>query len=467
MKDAWNQLQRLLKSYWLGGLAALILVASATEVIVELLHRNQVERQRIEVLSNLATLRARLEGEVNASLHLVRGLIANVAIHPEVNTDEFDALASEVVAAGRNIRNIALAKNNVITHIFPLAGNEAALGLDYEKQAGQWPAIREVMEKRGTVVAGPVDLVQGGQGIIARTPIYIRKSLGGHLSHHEPAYWGLASIVIDIPSLFDTTGIKPEMNGLSVAVRGKDAKGESGEMILGDPAVFSSDPVVQAVALPNGSWQIGAWPKGGWRGDGSLIWLLRVSGWFVALAIGFLIGMLLRARMVSKALALHDHLTKLPNRRLLEDRIEQAIIRCLRHKGRFGVLYIDLDGFKAVNDQYGHRVGDGLLMEAANRLVAGVRQVDTVARIGGDEFIVLIEAVADADVLQRLGETLLRDLHGNAYVDGHKLELRASMGAALFPNDGDDLDLLLKAADRKMYENKQHGRVYPLELHRR
>lgn len=464
---SWYLLKKLLKSHWLGGLVALLLVASATEVIVELLHRNQVERQRNEVLSNLATLRTRLEGEINSSLYLIRGLIANVAIHPEVKTDEFDALASEITAIGRNIRNIGLAKNNVITHIFPLAGNEAALGLDYEKQLDQWPAIREAIAKQGTVVAGPVDLVQGGRGFVARTPIYTREGLGGHLTQNKPAYWGLASVVIDMPSLFASAGITPEMDGLLIALRGKDAKGESGEMIFGDSVVFASDPVVQTVMLPNGSWQIAAWPHEGWSGDGRLIWPVRVGGWLAALAIGFLIAMLLRAREVNKALALHDHLTKLPNRRLLEDRIEQTIARCQRNGSGFGVLYIDLDGFKAVNDQYGHRVGDGLLVEVANRLLAGIRQVDTVARIGGDEFIVLIDAVVDAGVLLRLGETLLKDLHGYAYVEGYKLELSASMGAALFPDEGDDLDQLLKVADHKMYQDKQRGKVYPIGLRQR
>ncbi len=460
-------MKRVLRSHWLGGLAAVLLMLSASEAIVELLQRNQVERQRIEVLSNLATLRARLEGEINSSLHLTRGLIANVAIHPEVNSDEFDALASEIIAVGGNIRNIGLAKNNVITHIFPLAGNEAALGLDYAQQTDQWPAILEAIRKRGTVVAGPIDLVQGGRAFIARTPIYTRGGLGGHLSRHKSAYWGMASIVIDVPTLFASAGIKPQIDGLLIAIRGKDAKGEMGDMILGDQAVFAADPVTQYVMLPNGSWQIGACPRDGWRGDVGLLWPLRIGGWLIALAIGFLITMLLRAREVNQTLALHDHLTALPNRRLLEDRFDQIIARCQRTGGGFGVLYIDLDGFKAVNDQYGHRVGDGLLVEVANRLIAGIRQVDTAARIGGDEFIVLVDGVKDDDVLHRLGETLLRDLRGNAYVDGHKLELHASMGAALFPGDGDDLDLLLKAADHKMYMHKQRGKVYQMELHAR
>ncbi len=459
--------KRWQKSYWLGGLVAALLVLSASEVIVELLQRNQVERQRIEVLSQVASLRGRLEAEINSSLHLTRGLIANVAINPDVNTDEFDALASELIAVGRNIRNIGLARNNVITHIFPLAGNEAALGLDYQTQLEQWPAIREAMDKRGTIVAGPVDLVQGGRAFIARTPIYTRGGLGGHLAQHKPAYWGMASIVIDISTLFNSAGIEPEMNGLLVALRGKDGKGAAGEMILGDPAVFDADPVTQSVILPNGSWQIGAWPVGGWTGDGGLIWPLRIGGWLIALAIGFLIAMLIRAREVNKALALHDHLTTLPNRRLLEDRFDQAIARSQRIGSGFGLLYIDLDGFKAVNDQYGHRVGDGLLVEVAKRLLAGIRQADTVARIGGDEFIVLVDGISDPGLLKRLGDSLMTDLHGNAYVDGQKVEIRASLGSALFPDEGEDLDQLLKTADHKMYEQKQRGKVLQLTPQRR
>ena len=456
--------KRIFRSFWLGGVAASLLVVGAAESIVELLQRNQVERQRIEVLNHAATLRARLEGEINSSLHLTRGLIANVAIKPEVKTAEFDALASEIIAVGRNIRNIGLARNNVITHIYPLAGNEAALGLDYASQPDQWPAIRAAMDKRGTVVAGPVDLVQGGQAFIARTPIYTRGGTGGHLSEHKPSYWGMASIVIDIPTLFASAGIKSQINGLKIALRGKDGMGEEGDLIFGDPAVFTADPVTLSVLLPNGNWQLGAWPLGGWRGNDAMVWPLRVSGWLIATAIGLLIGLLLRAREVNKSLALLDHLTKLPNRRLLEDRFEQTIARSLRNNTGFGVLYIDLDGFKQVNDQYGHRVGDGLLIEVAKRLLAATRKVDTVARIGGDEFIVLFDGIDSSEDMRRLCGTLKSDLRGNAYIEGHRLELKASVGGALYPKDGKDIDELLRSADHEMYQEKHGGQIYQMDF---
>lgn len=456
-------LLRALKGYWVGGLLAVALLGGVTEAIVGLLQSNHLERQRIEVLNRLATIRARLEGEINSTLHLTRGLIAFVAIHPDFESSEFDALASEIIAVGRNIRNIGLARDNVITHIYPLAGNEAALGLEYEKMPDQWPAIKQAIAQRGTVVAGPVDLVQGGHAFIARTPIYTRSSLGGHLTLQKPAYWGLASIVIDMKTLFDSVGLEKEMDGIQFALRGKDAVGEAGDMIFGDPALFGADPVVQSVLLPNGNWQIGAIPLGGWLADAKDFWPPRLAGWLGALMVGFLIASLLRAREINKLLALHDYLTDLPNRRLLDDRFEQMVARSGRGSGGFAVYYIDLDDFKEVNDRFGHRAGDGLLVEVAKRLRTSVRAMDTVARIGGDEFIVLADGIREIEVMSRVAESLLADLRGSVYADGHRLELHASIGFARYPEDGQDLDQLTKAADRMMYEVKQRGKVFRMD----
>ena len=161
--------------YFLAGLLATLVLGGVAELITGLIANNQMERQRAETLDKLATLRAQLEGEINSTLHLTRGMIAYVATHPEVGAKDFSELASEIVSVGRHIRNIGLARNNVITHIYPLAGNEAALGLDYAKVPAQWPMVKKAMEQKGTVVAGPVNLVQGGEAFIARTPIYTRQ----------------------------------------------------------------------------------------------------------------------------------------------------------------------------------------------------------------------------------------------------------------------------------------------------
>ncbi|MEW8505405.1 MAG: diguanylate cyclase [Candidatus Thiodiazotropha sp.] len=461
-----NLIKTLLRGHIAGGVITFLLVIGVGEAIVELMRINQLEHQRIEVVNRLAMMRAELESEINSTLHLTRGLIAYVAINPNLDSTTFDLLSSEIIAVGRNIRNIGLAKDNVITHLFPLAGNEAALGLEYEKKPDQWPAIKRAIEVGGTTVAGPVSLVQGGEAFIARTPIYTRGGLGGHLADHKPAYWGLASIVIDIPTLFTSAGIAAEMDGIQYALRGKDSLGEGGEMIFGENSLFQQDSVVQSVLLPNGSWQIGALPVGGWQVNKTWYWVMRLSGWLVALLVGILIAALLRARSANKLLALHDHLTGLPNRRLLEDRVETVLARSQRKGIKAGVFYLDLDGFKEINDKYGHKVGDGLLLEVAKRLRASSRSSDTVARIGGDEFIVLADEIRDSNGLKQIFDHLSSSLDGVVYVEGHLLEVKVSIGYAQFPEDGQDMDQLLKAADHKMYRNKQRGKVYRMDFNK-
>lgn len=455
----WHKEPRL--TILLVGLVSAMLVIGATEIIADLAQQNQLERVRSQTLSKLSTLRARLEGEMHSTLHLTRGLTAYVAIHPEVDSDEFTKLASEITFIGRNIRNIGLARNNKITHMFPLAGNEAALGLDYEKNEKQWPAVKKAIDLKGTVVAGPVELIQGGTAFVARTPIYTRPGVSGILDKHKPQYWGITSIVIDMPRFFHSSGIHQNSNEIEFAIRGADSLGAEGDMIIGHKKIFEphNEAVNQPVLLPNGSWQIAAIPKGGWQEAIDPLWLPRLSGWLIGVFIGILIGALARAREINRSLALHDHLTGLPNRRLLEDRLEQMIATSNRDQLSFAILYIDLDDFKQVNDQYGHKTGDGLLIEITHRMKSSVRNTDTVARIGGDEFIILISNAESRTEVQRVISLLKHNLSGTTMIEGHQVALQASIGVTFFPVDGLNLDELLKSADRQMYAEKSRSRL--------
>ncbi len=156
-------------------------------------------------------------------------------------------------------------------------------------------------------------------------------------------------------------------------------------------------------------------------------------------------------------LALHDKLTHLPNRVLLEDRFRQAMRVAARHQGQFAVLFVDLDGFKGVNDTYGHQVGDGLLVEIANRLRAATRTEDTISRVGGDEFVVLARVDEPADA-GAVAETLIASLRETVQVAGHALHVSGSIGIALYPADGPDQDTLMTNADAAMYHAKASGR---------
>ncbi|WP_205757502.1 putative bifunctional diguanylate cyclase/phosphodiesterase [Lysobacter enzymogenes] len=156
-------------------------------------------------------------------------------------------------------------------------------------------------------------------------------------------------------------------------------------------------------------------------------------------------------------LALHDNLTQLPNRVLLEDRIEEAIRRSARSRAGFALMFIDLDGFKAVNDMYGHTMGDRLLHAAAARVVASLRAHDTVARIGGDEFVVLMDLDESSDAAAT-AQRLIRALGADFDLDGTPVRISGSIGIAVHPQDGAHPRELLTNADAAMYYAKQHGR---------
>jgi len=156
-------------------------------------------------------------------------------------------------------------------------------------------------------------------------------------------------------------------------------------------------------------------------------------------------------------MAHHDSLTELPNRILFNDRLNQAIHLARRDSGQFALFYIDLDKFKAVNDNFGHPAGDELLKLVATRIRKEVRESDTVARVGGDEFTVILADVARREDAESVAEKIIAAIAAPFQVggDGVSVEVGASIGVALYPLDGQDPDTLIKAADAAMYRAKQ------------
>jgi diguanylate cyclase (GGDEF)-like protein/PAS domain S-box-containing protein len=157
-------------------------------------------------------------------------------------------------------------------------------------------------------------------------------------------------------------------------------------------------------------------------------------------------------------LAQHDFLTDLPNRMLLSDRLTQAIALARRRARRLAVLFLDLDRFKHVNDSLGHGIGDALLCSVAQRLTASVRSSDTVSRQGGDEFVVLLSEIDDADAAASSAQKIITTLVAPHDVAHHQLHVTATIGISIYPDDGPDAETLIKCADTAMYHAKSAGR---------
>jgi diguanylate cyclase (GGDEF)-like protein/PAS domain S-box-containing protein len=258
--------------------------------------------------------------------------------------------------------------------------------------------------------------------------------------------------VVSVNQAFaDITGYLPEQ------VLGKDVPGLNG---VHEPGFYQH--IWDYVAIQD-HWEGELWSVRG-NGDKFPAWAAmtairdvrgEVSNYMVILS-----DLTSRQRVDERTrhLAEHDFLTDLPNRVLFLDRLQLALATARRQGTRLAVMFIDLDRFKQINDGHGHQVGDLVLKEVAQRLVHCVRTVDTVSRLGGDEFVVLLTGIGGVDQAAHVASTVMESVAQAIEVDGQSLSLSVSIGIAMFPGDGGNVETLLKNADVAMYHAKQSGR---------
>jgi len=244
-------------------------------VEVERARLEQIERTKVQ--QRLSTLVSRIDAELNANVFLANGLVAYISALGDNYGGRMQAALKAVHDFGRHLKNIGAAPGNRLSYVYPLEGNEAALGLYYPDIPQQWPAVRDAIERRVTVLAGPVNLLQGGTAFISRTPVY----------WEDGTYWGILSLVLDKDSLFDAVGLSAKADGIRYAVRGKDGLGAAGEVFLGDADLFELDSVQLTLEIPGGEWLAAAIPTGGWQYGQDYLILAESIGILSALMIAF------------------------------------------------------------------------------------------------------------------------------------------------------------------------------------
>lgn len=305
----------------LGGLVLSYCVA-------RLGHDSDDAVRRTAVRAELETIRSALSRELFGAIHLTEGISGLVAIEGDLPEEKFHRFAAELIRRNKLIHNVVVAPGNVVRFTFPTAGNERVIGLDYRENAAQWPSVERMMRERRLVLAGPVPLVQGGVGVIGRSPIYVNDAPG----KGEERYWGLTSTVIELDQLLATTPLAAAGARLAVALRGADGLGEDGGVFWGDPGVFAASPVAVQLPLPSGSWQLAAIPRGGWPPFRALS---SPYFWAGGLVTGALALLLLRLLLTGEARALEvaqrrraeAALTRSNRALRLFSEIEDAIVR--------------------------------------------------------------------------------------------------------------------------------------------
>ncbi|ASP36012.1 EAL domain-containing protein [Labrenzia sp. VG12] len=312
------------------GLALAVTIAAG--VFAEIQNRS-VHRQsaRADVGEQLGLVRARLEGNINSNLQLVRGLVALIATQPDIDQEQFGRISRYLVGEHSQLRNIAGAPDLVVSLMYPMAGNEKAIGLNYRTNEQQRDAAMRAVESGQMLLAGPVNLLQGGIGFIGRFPVFIDKEDGTR------DLWGLVSAVVDAERLYADSGLTDPDLPIEIAIAGADATGSTGKVFFGSEDILSENAILSEVVLPSGRWQLAAIPRGGWSDMPENAWqirLLMIAGALLILLPIFVAGQLYDQRRV--------HIRELKHRQHQMEHLSQRLKLAL-DTSKIGIWELNLD----------------------------------------------------------------------------------------------------------------------------
>lgn len=325
-------------SYLAAGIALVVTLATGifAETQNNAMHH---QRARAEVSEQLGIIRAKLEGNINSNIQLVRGLVAVIATEPDIDQRHFAKIAGNLMGTHSQLRSIAAAPDLVLSLIYPLKGNEKAVGLDYRTNDAQRDAALRAVDSREMVLAGPVELLQGGKGFIGRFPVFYETQPG------KGRLWGLVSAVVDVDRLYADSGLNNPDLPLSITIRGADATGSDGEVFFGNAEALDRDPVLAEVSLPSGSWQLAATPREGWSDTPANAWQIRylilLGGMLVILPIA-IAGYLYDQRRI--------HIRELNRRGGEMQRLQQRLELAL-NTSRIGVWELNVDTWELSWDE--------------------------------------------------------------------------------------------------------------------
>jgi diguanylate cyclase (GGDEF)-like protein/PAS domain S-box-containing protein len=258
-------------------IALLILVAATyLDYVIQDRHKNAL---LAETQQHLSILHNNLVTNLQNHIQIVRGLPGLFAVNPDLTQQQFAIAMQHLIGEHTQLRNIAAAPEMVIRYMYPIAGNEQAIGLNYLQEPTQKDAAERARLNRKLVLAGPLELKQGGIGLITRIPVYLNDEKG------DEYFWGIISAVIDVEAFFEASGLKDETLPIDIAIRGKDGLGSAGEVFFGDASLFKDPVLTMPLALPDGYWLLTGQPEGGWKTINNDVWQSRILVFVVALGI--------------------------------------------------------------------------------------------------------------------------------------------------------------------------------------
>lgn len=414
-------------------------------LIIFMLSKAEKKRNIVQAEYIMASEISKVQYAIDSRL-LNTEILEMIIVNNHGTVTDFEMIAERLYENDPAIRCLQLAPDGNVTYVYPLEGNESAFGSLFDH-----PDRRsEAMYARDTgkmTLAGPYELSQGGLGLVARNPIYLENR------HQEGTFWGFSVVVLNVPEIFNKAELESLSDqGYSYRIYRVRPENEEVQIISSNTESDMRDAVEGEITVPNGTWYLSLRPKIGW-----VSWKNIVLESIVALILNTLLLLLtyggltiVQQKKKMTELANTDPLTGLYNVRYFMTTIKQ-LYEC---RQSFGVLYLDLNKFKEVNDQYGHDTGDKLLVEVAARIGDCLKKEDILFRIGGDEFCIVVMDTNSGDFYDALIRRIVERISRPYAVADIILYPGISCGYSRFPEDQSDIEKLIQEADRNMYTMK-------------
>lgn len=366
-----------------------------------------------------------------------------------------------------------------VEYFWPPLNHINLFGLDH----GAYPAgLRALQKARDTGLVTMSTGLPYAQGhdrnppILFLLPIYRNGLPVATLDERRKAIWGFVYARVNVAELFHDAISPSVIHEIHLEVFDGGDQHQVITSLDKEHLIYDADPsdiphaldtsykprhhATQKVRVDGMTWLFytASRPGGAAEQRDNMPWLILLAGGLLSMGAGVVAFLRNRGKQLIHQLAYYDCLTGLPNRRLLQDRFQQALANAQRHGTGMALLFLDLDKFKPINDSLGHKAGDEVLKTLADRLASCLREGDTLSRIGGDEFVVLLLNIAGEEEISSVAQKIIDITSEPIPMKGRDLQVGCSIGISIFPKDGTGYDTLLKNADAAMYRAKENGR---------
>jgi len=409
-------------------------------IIIEVVIYNSImTNKRNELAEKYIVIEDRISNIIDTNFNILKGFSAYVQTtnqFTEENVYHFlDILFEDTDTF---IRNIGIIEDTTIIWNYPYETNQAAIDVDLLTIPEQRDQVLKVKNEGITLMTGPVTLIQGGIAYIVRMPIMRNND-----------YYGQISIVVNGEKFIDFLDETADLNNVNFKIQSDD------QIIYDSKYTTHEDDMIFVLKNDILKWTIYIQPDDGWALSNTWFILLPFIILLISILSAFKVYSMYMDNQTNIHNAYHDPLTNLYNRHYMYKYAESIFNIATINQYKIGIIVMDIDHFKNVNDTYGHKIGDEILISFSKKIKSDLRKGQEIFRIGGDEFIIILENINDINLLNSIAKRLKESIKNYSVIDDKDINITISAGVAMYPEDGDNLDVLYNFADQNMYQDKQ------------